>query len=55
MEPILKWAGGKRQLLQDLKEIIEPKLNGKNKYFETFIGGGSLAFYFEYGKTISRF
>ena len=52
MEPILKWAGGKRQLLQDLKEIIEPKLNGKNKYFEPFIGGGSLAFYFEYGKTI---
>jgi len=52
MDPILRWAGGKRQLLSELKEIIEPKLIGTNRYYEPFIGGGSLAFHFEYENTV---
>lgn len=46
MEPILKWAGGKRNLLPYINEIID--LSGfepdKNSYFEPFVGGGALCF-----------
>ncbi|MEI8390752.1 MAG: DNA adenine methylase [bacterium] len=39
--PIVKWAGGKRQLLTDLKNNLPKKFN---RYFEPFIGGGALFF-----------
>lgn len=39
--PILKWAGGKTQLLPD---IIERMPESYNKYIEPFIGGGALFF-----------
>ena len=42
MEPILKWAGGKRQLLKELlKHVSQDDLIG-HTYFEPFIGGGAL-------------
>jgi len=46
MEPILKWAGGKRQLLNHLLPYInDHRLNPNvGVYFEPFIGGGSLCF-----------
>lgn len=40
-EPILKWAGGKRQLLGELLPIV-PKYTGK--YIEPFFGGGAMFF-----------
>ncbi len=40
-EPILKWAGGKRQLLSELLPLV-PDYNGK--YIEPFVGGGALFF-----------
>ena len=41
VRPILKWAGGKQQLLPHLL----PRVPGKyNKYIEPFIGGGALYF-----------
>ena len=40
-EPILKWAGGKRQLLSELLPLI-PEYKGK--YIEPFLGGGALFF-----------
>lgn len=46
MEPILKWAGGKRNLLPMLNEIID-KSGFKpetGQYFEPFVGGGALCF-----------
>lgn len=52
MESVLKWVGGKRQLLDELIPIIKPKLNGSNRYYEPFVGGGSVAFALEYNKTI---
>ena len=51
MEPILKWAGGKRQLLNELSKIITPELLDGHRYFEPFVGGGSLAFSLEHNMT----
>ena len=39
--PIVKWAGGKRQLLADLRDNLPEDFN---RYFEPFIGGGALFF-----------
>lgn len=39
-KPIIKWVGGKRQLLSDIKN----NLPNYNNYFEPFIGGGALFF-----------
>ena len=52
MESVLKWVGGKRQLLGYLLPIIQSKLNGYNRYYEPFVGGGSVAFALEYNNTI---
>lgn len=42
-EPILKWAGGKRQILDAIKECLPPKKE-VNRYHEPFFGGGALFF-----------
>lgn len=47
MEPILKWAGGKRQLLGALKSFVSIEHCKATRYFEPFIGGGSLCFNLE--------
>src|SRR3954470_23666118 len=39
--PFVKWAGGKRQLLPQLKRYV-PERYGR--YFEPFVGGGALFF-----------
>lgn len=46
MEPILKWAGGKRQILNSLRRFVPVNdiINGAHCYYEPFIGGGSLCF-----------
>lgn len=41
MKPIMKWAGGKSQMLGDLMPMI-PEYEGK--YIEPFFGGGALFF-----------
>ena len=41
-KPFLKWAGGKRQLIQTLSKNLPVKFE---RYFEPFIGGGALFFY----------
>lgn len=40
-KPFLKWAGGKTQLLDDLKNKAP---NNFNRYIEPFIGGGAMFF-----------
>lgn len=52
MKPILKWAGSKQQLLEELKKYITPELLKGNRYIEPFIGGGALAFDLEHESTI---
>lgn len=41
--PILKWVGGKRQLLPVISSHL-PKNFSKYKYFEPFLGGGAVLF-----------
>lgn len=45
-EPILRWAGGKRQLLDEILDRFPPK-NEFNDYYEPFIGGGAVFFALE--------
>lgn len=40
-KPLLKWAGGKRQLLP---KLIEYMPDVYNRYYEPFLGGGALLF-----------
>jgi len=39
--PFVKWAGGKRQLLPQIKERMPEQFN---KYYEPFVGGGAVTF-----------
>lgn len=41
-QPFVKWAGGKRQLLSDIRRNMPPE--GFNNYYEPFVGGGALLF-----------
>ena len=40
-KPFVKWAGGKRQIINKLKELVP---NEFNTYYEPFVGGGALLF-----------
>ncbi len=44
--PFLKWAGGKRQLLEQLARFI-PELTPAATYHEPFLGGGALFFHLQ--------
>jgi DNA adenine methylase len=46
VEPFLKWAGGKSQLLEQFKPLF-PKEGTYKRYIEPFIGGGAVFFYLE--------
>ncbi|MFC1685597.1 DNA adenine methylase [Nanoarchaeota archaeon] len=39
---LVKWVGGKKQLLEQFKPLFPKELN---RYFEPFVGGGAIAFY----------
>lgn len=41
--PFLKWVGGKRQLINEIKDLL-PKQITRYRYFEPFIGGGAVFF-----------
>ena len=47
--PILKWAGGKTQMLDDILQRMPAQYN---KYIEPFIGGGALFFRLNANKSI---
>lgn len=40
--PFLKWAGGKKQLLEEIKKYLP---NDYATYYEPFVGGGAVLFY----------
>ena len=41
--PFLKWVGGKRQLIPEIRKLL-PKGVSSHPYYEPFIGGGALFF-----------
>jgi DNA adenine methylase len=43
IKPFLKWAGGKRQLLSEIKKYIPQDINNYT-YYEPFVGAGALLF-----------
>ena len=44
-KPFVKWAGGKGQLLKEIRKKYPSELGGEiNKYAEPFIGGGAVLF-----------
>lgn len=52
MEPILKWAGGKRQLLAEITRIIPKERLIDHSFFEPFVGGGSVFLHYEHSKAV---
>jgi DNA adenine methylase len=44
-EPFLKWAGGKRQLINDIEWFLPKEIRNVDTYIEPFIGGGALLFH----------
>jgi hypothetical protein len=43
IKPFLKWAGGKRQLLPEIKRYIPVSFN-EYTYYEPFVGAGAVFF-----------
>ena len=37
-KPFVKWAGGKRQIIDKLKQYVPDEFN---TYYEPFVGGGN--------------
>lgn len=52
IKPILKWAGGKRQLLSKIVPDIEQNLTDESTYFEPFLGGAAVLFSLQPKKAI---
>jgi DNA adenine methylase len=47
--PVVKWVGGKRQLLEAIRQHVPDQFN---TYYEPFVGGGAVLFALQPGKAI---
>ena len=47
--PVLKWVGGKRQLISDIEPLIPKRIS---TYVEPFVGGGAVLFHLQPKKAI---
>lgn len=43
-KPFLRWAGGKNRIVNFLEEYMPPNFSNGNRYYEPFLGAGSLFF-----------
>lgn len=48
VKPLVKWAGGKRQLLPQIHAALPPE--GYGRFFEPFLGGGAVLFSLQPGR-----
>ncbi|MFM8294843.1 MAG: DNA adenine methylase, partial [Microcystaceae cyanobacterium] len=57
VKPILKWAGGKSQLLERINQYLPKELMKGNidYYIEPFIGGGAVFFWVAQNFNIQEF
>lgn len=49
ISPVVKWVGGKRQLLYEIHQLLPTKYS---YYCEPFVGGGALLFFLQHKKNI---
>ncbi len=49
VKPIVKWVGGKRQLIDEIEKYIPDKYS---TYYEPFVGGGALLFHLQPKKAV---
>ena len=47
--PVVKWAGGKRQLLSDISKHLPKNFS---TYYEPFLGGGAVFFHLQPGRAV---
>lgn len=52
MEPVLKWAGGKRQILNELHTVIPEGFLVDHTLYEPFVGGGSVFLSFAHNQVV---
>lgn len=50
VSPVLKWVGGKRQLISDIEPLIPKSIS---TYVEPFVGGGQCCFIFNQRRQLS--
>jgi DNA adenine methylase len=55
-EPFLKWAGGKRQILDQIHDFLPKQLSGSQQYtyIEPFVGGGAVFFSLSFSPNMKR-
>ncbi|KYG90628.1 hypothetical protein A0U40_06545 [[Bacillus] sp. KCTC 13219] len=49
IQPVVKWVGGKRQLIPEISKYIPTKIS---TYYEPFIGGGAVLFHLQPKKAV---
>ena len=52
MKPVIKWVGGKTQMLEELLPLIRNNLNSDSTFYEPFAGGLAVTLALEHPKTI---
>lgn len=52
MKPIIKWPGGKTQLLKELLPLIQNNLNSDSTFYEPFAGGLAVTLALQYPNTV---
>ena len=51
IKPFLKWAGGKRQIIPEIKKLLPEDINS-HTYYEPFVGAGAVLFELQPAKAV---